>query len=101
MFSKAVLAIAALGVVSVWYARSRSPFDMARSSRQRPDADPAPLLATPSQNVAEDLQHSHAMGVAGGIEGPQAAGAEGQAPAAEVQPDQAAWPASREFLRGA
>ena len=70
MFSKTLLAFAALGVVSVWYVRSRAPFEAARGVRRRLDAALSANLRTDSdaERKVETLQHSQAMGVAGGIE---------------------------------
>ena len=102
MFSKALLAIAALGVVSVWYARSRAPFESAGSARGRPASDLPASLPTDAtvQTMTDRLQHSQAMGVAGGIE-PQAYDTEVQGLASTEHPGQTTWPASRESLGGA
>jgi hypothetical protein len=101
MLTKALLTVAALGVVSLWYLRSRAPLTVASVARARQArAAGAAVSAQESPNIAERLQHSHAMGVAGGIEQPQAQGAEASLAEPEV-PGDASWPATREFLRGA
>ena len=96
MFSKTLVTVAALGVVSMWYLRSRTSFAAPRVGARHAPHDAAANPPPEPPNIAERMQHSHAMGVAGGIEmqpSQQGAGASSQA--------DAQWPASREFLRGA
>ncbi|MCW5657583.1 MAG: hypothetical protein KIT60_07755 [Burkholderiaceae bacterium] len=99
MFARSLLGLAAVGVVSLWYLRARAPSGMRIDIRwpRRGSAVDAPQE---SPNAAERLTHSHAMGVAGGIEMPVAPPTHA-APADAEPPGDAAWPASREFLRGA
>jgi hypothetical protein len=100
MFTKALVTIAALGVISAWYLRSKAPrFDRNRlGSAEGPDVAVgySPLE---SANVGERLQQSHALGAGAGIEPPTSDGPE--APGDVERPSDATWPASREFLRGA
>ena len=101
MFAKSILSLAALGVVGMWYLRARVPSGMRLRIRRaalaaRPAAEDA---WRDSPNAAERLTHSHAMGVAGGVEIPSRQ--EPDAPADAGQAGDAAWPSTREFLRGA
>jgi hypothetical protein len=95
MFTKAVFTVAALSVVSLWYLRSRAPSLPAGTGRRRDGRLAPAAMAQESPNAAEQLQHSHAMGVAGGIEMPVAQDADGSPTEGDAQ-----WPATREFLRG-
>jgi hypothetical protein len=83
MFTKALLAAAALGLVSFWLSRSRRHVERSHAGAATTTAEVSRSLESP--NVAQRLQDSHALGVGAASE-PEA---------------HATWPASREFLRGA
>jgi hypothetical protein len=83
MIVKALFAVAAVGLVSTWYLRSRPRAERSRGASAIGLTTDERSLESP--NGAERLQASHALGA-------------GEAPAAG---DDTTWPASREFLRGA
>jgi hypothetical protein len=99
MFAKSLVGMAALGVVGLWYLRARSPSGMRLQTRRATHLTTDDVLPD-APNAAERLTHSHALGVAGGVEMPLTHDA-GAAPADAEQAGDAAWPATREFLRGA
>lgn len=101
MLFKALVTTGALGVVSMWYLRSRAPFGLSRSPPPATARRSVAPLADDSPNEAERLQHSHAMGVAGGVELPTGDSAEDAGAATAGAADQTAWPGSRDFMRGA
>jgi hypothetical protein len=96
MFTKALLTIAALGVVSAWYLRSQ-PTPLRRGNARLAALKPYRSTASPAH--AESLQYSYARRVADQIEG--ATGDIEEPGEATDESKEIIWPASREFLRGA
>lgn len=98
MFARSLLGLAAVGVVTLWALRARMPAGKRVANRRAAPAADDALQDVP--NAAERLTHSHAMGVAGGVELPLTQGSDA-APVDAERAGDAAWPATREFLRGA